>query len=1587
MQAISTDTAYILTSGFLIKTTDQGNYWINLGKIDDGLSDLWFINNDVGYAAGINGKIFKTVDGGANWNLQTSGLGSNLYSLFFLNEDTGFAVGEFGTFLKTLDGGVTWALMPTGITATWLAGIYFFNADTGYIVGSNNILKTIDGGNSWIDQNGGVSGPGSGTYYLFDVCFLNLDTGFACGTGAEVYKTVDGGTNWICDQTGVGGTCTDLHFFNDSVGVMVTTYEVFKTYDGGVSWSSVLNTPASSGSMHFFDDSVGYVVGGNESIRVTLDGGNTWYSPSIAYSSDLNAVVMVDALTGYAGGDNGTLLTTSDGGETWTPLYSGISNHIRDIEFTNDSVGYACADGGKLIRTVDAGMSWDTIPTGLNTNLLSIQFQGPDTGYVTGEVSMLKTIDGGSTWSVPNTINNTVNSICFVDAEIGYATAAVWPWFYKTTDGALSWNPVYLPLPYDKPTTTYFINDSVGFVGFDDRARILVTRNAGKDWRYAHYSTALIFNSRVNKFSFSDPDTGYAVLGIGVILKTDDGGRSWFRQFCDDLDVEELNDVHVNGSTGFIVGEDRIIMKTVNGGIRANVPPEITSFDSNSPFDRTAQISYELVDVENDECSILVEYSTDFGSTWAPATEALSTNGTASLLSHYTGKQQNYYWNTLADSIALSGSETVKIRITPSDADLGTYKDRNYQINNAETAQKDWDELDSEFAADLKSIHFEPGGVGYCIGNTGGDSQEAIIMKSADFGDSWQEVAAMAVIVLNSVFAISPDSAIAVGDDGAGYRTIDGGNNWVALDMPGVTYDLRSVLFTSNKIGYIRAEGFGVYKTVDGGDTWTLTLSMPGNAAMSFISDSIGMVCGNTVYATVDGGDTWVQKNFGLFNSYYTLIALASDQIAYVGVGSGSGSNFYVTDDFGNTWNPTGANVNAIKLQFTDTDLGFALGAAFERTENGGEDWSLHYLGTIYIPADMYMVNDTMGIIVGERGMMVKTINGGGNELPVISNIQVSDISGSILVSYMLNDPDGDYCDLVVEYSPDNGVTWNTATPHSWSDPVTNVSMGMHTFAWNSVADLVGMDCFNDNVRIRITPYDSQKGISDQTSAFLIDNSYRNQWEVLSSGTINDLSDLHFTSAEVGFAVGSFGKLVKTTDGGDTWTTVNSNSTSGLTSIHFSDANTGYILEGLGQIIKTTDGGDTWVDLYDLSSPVREIRFVTPNIGYVFGGLADVSAFVYKTTDGGTTWTSQTPNTSYSLYASFFITENIGYAVGNLGVIIKTTDGGATWVNQNSGTSESLQSVYFLSADTGIAVAHNGLVIRTMDGGANWVELSGSNSHLRSIFYAGSRAYAVGKNGVVLSTDNFAYCWATEVSGVTGDLQEVYFPADSLGFAVGDDGVILRTTFSVPAALGCTDSNYVEYNPLATIDDGSCETLVNWLCPYITAVFTQSADTVNLTVSGYVEFFNATDNTDSWTWDFGNGTNANFAYSANVTYDSVGVYTVTLIVENIDLCTDTFSSAVVVIDAISVDDRREGSLRIYPNPNSGSFTITIPPHLVSGTSLQLYHVDGRLVHNIEIQKSNAEIHEVIDLSKLSKGIYYIRIPTETGVLVEKVVYH
>jgi photosystem II stability/assembly factor-like uncharacterized protein len=294
-----------------------------------------------------------------------------------------------------------------------------------------------------------------------------------------------------------------------------------------------------------------------------------------------------------------------------------------------------------------------------------------------------------------------------------------------------------------------------------------------------------------------------------------------------------------------------------------------------------------------------------------------------------------------------------------------------------------------------------------------------------------------------------------------------------------------------------------------------------------------------------------------------------------------------------------------------------------------------------------------------------------------------------------------------------------------------------------------------------------------------------------------------FTDVNSGYSVGykfmglAFPRVIKTTNAGSTWfeqtTPERDSGNFYYRCVFFTDINTGFIVAAnatgsdIGRILKTTNGGNTWnIVVLPVNKHMASIFFVNSNTGYASGYQT-----ILKTTDAGATWIPKITTFSYYLFAIHFTDVNTGYVAGNLGTILKTTNGGDNWVLLNSGTNQSLWGLHFADASTGVAVggASNNtanLILRTTDAGNNWaaVTYTYSTCLLWSVrFISPTTGYIIGWCSQVLKTTNGGLNWynqAVPESNYWG--RTCFFTSTNTGYLAGEydlpgtQGYIYKTT-------------------------------------------------------------------------------------------------------------------------------------------------------------------------------------------------------------------
>jgi len=170
------------------------------------------------------------------------------------------------------------------------------------------------------------------------------------------------------------------------------------------------------------------------------------------------------------------------------------------------------------------------------------------------------------------------------------------------------------------------------------------------------------------------------------------------------------------------------------------------------------------------------------------------------------------------------------------------------------------------------------------------------------------------------------------------------------------------------------------------------------------------------------------------------------------------------------------------------------------------------------------------------------------------------------------------------------------------------------------------------------------------TEVYVTDDAGAN-WTTV-TGFDQIIFEIAYASADVLFATGNAGLIIKSSDGGLNWSSVYQ--AVGLTfGVSFANENFGVVGGEDGKIFSTTDGGTTWND--DFATGYENfwaVKAFTGDSAYVGG----TDENIYKTTNGGQTWSMEYNGTgSSTLYQIAKTPDNTVLACGSQGKMLRRT--------------------------------------------------------------------------------------------------------------------------------------------------------------------------------------------------------------------------------------------------------------------------------------------------------------------------------------------
>jgi photosystem II stability/assembly factor-like uncharacterized protein len=465
--------------------------------------------------------------------------------------------GSCGALIKTVDGGMNWTNSTT-YTGYNFESVLFYDKDFGIALTPGNIIfTTTTGGYTWTPQ--------SHTIQLFDICIVDsmtlIVTGFSEDYGGVILRSTNKGTSWNYNYLNLWDNIKGVHFI-DNLNLAAVTQNglLLKSTDAGLSWIEHNLDTVGLRDILFYGENYGIISGDNGVILRTTNKGQDWIPVHSGTSKNLTRIRFYDEFTGYISSYN-SLLKTTDGGNSWTStlLPAGINSVFPIGKDTLIAVG----SSGKILKSFNAASSWEIISRGSLSSLNYAKFFDEDNGIAAGISLILSTSNGGADWKEQFTgITQNINSIFFINKFKGWYVGNSGT-ILHTSDGGKTWLEQQSFTDRDL-MDVFFIDENRGIIV--GAGIILKTTDGGENW----FLGSVVTNAWFRRVYFSDPDFGL-VAGITsgwkwLIQGTTDGGIDWDEQYRGS-GGEMYNMFFVNRNTGWILGRDRILLKTNDSGL------------------------------------------------------------------------------------------------------------------------------------------------------------------------------------------------------------------------------------------------------------------------------------------------------------------------------------------------------------------------------------------------------------------------------------------------------------------------------------------------------------------------------------------------------------------------------------------------------------------------------------------------------------------------------------------------------------------------------------------------------------------------------------------------------------------------------------------------------------------------------------------------------------------------------------------------------------------------------------------------------------------------------------------------------------
>ena len=483
-------TLYTLDGNFrLSKSTDGGANWSRTGNGLPEYSERGFAiyvvlavspgNSQTLYAAAPfkgpeNQGLYRSTDGGDNWSRVGVGpfRNASMWQLIVAQANPNvLCASTVEGWFRSTDGGANWSAFSVPDVIISSLAIDPGNVAVVY-VGTNDgrVLKSGDGGKSWSEANVGLYSPSYISRLLIDP--RNTTNIYAATGSSGVFKSTDGGGHWQQASSGLSVNVQSVAAGRDGGVIAGTSGGAFRSTDDGARWDRA-GLPGSVSSWAIDPNNPNIIYAASYlGLYRSMDGGASWSATGTSKGVRSVAIAPGNPTLLYAGTDEDGVIRSTDSGTSWVRISKNLDNaYLLTPDPGNPNTFYAASSSicgwdycTHLFKSTDGCVTWNISATPSPADewigALALDPDNPRILYANDSGSVIKSIDGGETWSTIGSNGLSVTDLVIDPINSATLYAGTNSGVIRTTDGGATWNEFNDGLPADLESRDLAIDPS-----------------------------------------------------------------------------------------------------------------------------------------------------------------------------------------------------------------------------------------------------------------------------------------------------------------------------------------------------------------------------------------------------------------------------------------------------------------------------------------------------------------------------------------------------------------------------------------------------------------------------------------------------------------------------------------------------------------------------------------------------------------------------------------------------------------------------------------------------------------------------------------------------------------------------------------------------------------------------------------------------------------------------------------------------------------------------------------------------------------------------------------------------------------------